>query len=74
MTDGTIGVLGGVATGVAILLPRGFMGSPATLLQAVHFIEEYAIRFHRDFPALFGYHWTSAQYLTFNLIACLWRS
>jgi len=105
MIDRNTGILGALATGVAILLQHSFMGPPitplsailllalglwlatftrpslltsrrirvlyslATLVQAVHFIEEYAMGFHRDFPALFGYHWTSAQYLTFNLVA-----
>src|SRR5262249_51452601 len=37
-------------------------------IQLAHFTEEYRSGFQRELPGLFGYQWSDAQFLTFNLL------
>jgi hypothetical protein len=39
----------------------------AIAVQCVHFAEEYLTGFQRQFPRLFGYEWSDARFVSFNM-------
>jgi hypothetical protein len=48
----------------AAVLPIYLLG---VTVQCLHFAEEYATGFQRQFPKLIGYEWSDARFVTFNL-------
>jgi hypothetical protein len=48
----------------AAVLPIYLLG---VAVQCMHFAEEYATGFQRQFPKLIGYEWSDARFVTFNL-------
>jgi hypothetical protein len=40
----------------------------AIAVQCLHFTEEFVTGFQRQFPELFGIHWSDARFVTFNLL------
>src|SRR5262245_39672911 len=59
---------GGVTADPPRLQAAGRGGIGAVVVQAVHFVEELATRFHERFPALLGLAgWPTVFFVTFNL-------
>jgi hypothetical protein len=48
----------------ARVLPAYLLG---LAVQCLHFAEEFATGFQRDFPRLLGYTWSDTRFVTFNL-------
>jgi hypothetical protein len=40
----------------------------AVAVQCLHFTEEFATGFQRQFPKLMGYEWSDARFVTFNMV------
>jgi hypothetical protein len=49
----------------ARVLPVYLLG---LVVQCLHFAEEFATGFQRDFPHLLGYEWSDARFVTFNMV------